>query len=50
MAKYWPNVQSKENFETEVRLANAVLPLPVDQRYDVDGLKQTVTIICATQK
>ena len=50
VAKYWPNVQSKENFETEVRLANAVLPLPVDQRYDVDGLKQTVTIICATQK
>lgn len=45
VAKYWPNVEEIEGFETEYDLAMNVIPIPCDQRYDKDEMNQIITII-----
>ena len=45
VAKYWPNVQWLSHFETEYDLANRVIPLPVDQRYDANNMHRIIEII-----
>ena len=47
VAKYWPNVDlwAGEN-TTETRMANNILPLPVDQRYGLDDMAKINELIC----
>ena len=42
VARYWPNVLPCRGFELEYNLANNVVALPIDQRYEeieLDGIK-----------
>lgn len=39
VATYWPNINEQINFKT------AIIPLPIDQRYDIDDMKHIVSII-----
>lgn len=45
VAKYWPNVELLEGFETECDMANRVIPVPCDQRYGKDEMKRIIKII-----
>lgn len=48
IAKYWPNVNSwTEKDSTEAWLANHVLPLPIDQRYNHTDMKRIINLILA---
>ncbi|MBR5698186.1 MAG: hypothetical protein IKX44_06140 [Prevotella sp.] len=38
VAKYWPNVLELSNFKTEYELANKVVAIPCDQRYEKDEM------------
>ena len=46
VAKYWPNVDEWAGEDaTETWMANHILPLPIDQRYDEHDMERIVTII-----
>ena len=46
VAKYWPNVDEwTEEDTTERWMANHVLPLPIDQRYDKEDMNRIFVII-----
>lgn len=46
VAKYWPNVDEWTEEETVERwMANHVLPLPIDQRYDIEDMNRIIEII-----
>lgn len=42
VAKYWPNVQLVNDFETEYNLTNNIIPLPCDQRYGKEEMHLVV--------
>ena len=47
VAKYWPNVDLWANPNSnEFWLANHIIPLPIDQRYDLADMKTIIDIIC----
>lgn len=41
----WPNINSDELNEYEKKYINNILPLPIDQRYNVDDMKKIIKII-----
>ena len=45
VAKYWPNVIPYDGFEFEVNLADKVVCLPLDQRYDKEDMNRIIEII-----
>ena len=46
VAKYWPNVDEwTEEDSTEQWMANHILPLPIDQRYDKEDMNRIIEII-----
>ena len=46
VAKYWPNVDEWTEEDTVERwMANYVLPLPIDQRYDKEDMNRIIEII-----
>lgn len=46
VAKYWPNVLEWSHEEDlEYTLANQLLPLPIDQRYDINDMKKIADVI-----
>lgn len=46
VATYWNNVLNENNIETlEFKFANNVLPLPLDQRYDIKDISRIINII-----
>ena len=46
IATYWPNVLKWRNTnDLEFFLANNILPLPIDQRYDTDDMERMLKII-----
>ena len=46
IAKYWPNVDEWAEKETVERwMANNILPLPIDQRYDKEDMNRIIEII-----
>ena len=45
VAKYWPDIQSDSLSNFEVELVNRLLPLPIDQRYDIGDMERIVTLI-----
>ena len=45
VAKYWPNVLSKLGFENEFELAEKLLPLPIDQRNEVQDIQRVIDLI-----
>lgn len=46
VAKYWPNVDEwTEEDSTERWMANHILPLPIDQRYDKEDMNKIIEII-----
>ena len=46
VAKYWPNVDEwTEEDSTERWMANHILPLPIDQRYDMEDMNRIIEII-----
>ena len=43
---YWPNIKTWcEHDEVEYRLADAILPLPIDQRYGAADMQRIVDVI-----
>lgn len=45
VAKYWPNVIPYDGFEFEANLADKVVCLPLDQRYDIKDMNRIIEII-----
>ncbi len=45
VAKYWPNVVKKENFELEFSMVMNIIPIPCDQRYDKEEMSRIVELI-----
>lgn len=45
VARYWPNVEKQDGYETEYDLAMNVIPIPCDQRYDKNEMNRIKTII-----
>lgn len=45
VARYWPNVERVASFEMEVVLANDIVPIPCDQRYDTDNMQRIIEIL-----
>lgn len=46
VATYWPNVLSEMDEKTlEYEMANSIVHLPVDQRYDTSDMKRIITLI-----
>lgn len=45
VARYWPNVELLNSFETEYNMANGVIPLPCDQRYGEREMDRILEII-----
>lgn len=46
VAKYWPNVDEwTEEDTTERWMANHILPLPIDHRYDIEDMNRIIEII-----
>ncbi len=46
VARYWPNVELINGYEMERELANNVIPIPCDQRYNWEEMKRIISIIC----
>ncbi len=44
-ATYWPKLAELNNSTFEERLANTLIPLPIDQRYDENDMKNIASII-----
>lgn len=52
VATYWPNVLTwlnQEQDSVEYRMAKYVLPLPIDQRYEIDDMERIINIIYENQ-
>lgn len=45
VAKYWPNVQLFRDFYLEYDMANRVVPITIDQRYDKGAMDRIINII-----
>ena len=46
IAKYWNEVLNRQNIsDIEKDFVNMILPLPVDQRYDLDDMKRIIEVI-----
>jgi hypothetical protein len=46
VATYWPNVRDWcEPDSAECRLAESLLPLPIDQRYDDNDMQRILAIV-----
>ena len=45
VAKYWPNVIPYDGFEFEANLADKVVCLPLDQRYNKEDMNRIIEII-----
>lgn len=45
VAKYWPNVMDSINYALEVELANRIISLPIDQRYDEKDMFRIIRIL-----
>lgn len=45
VAKYWPNIQPRDSFDTEYYLANGIIPIPCDQRYGERDMERIIMII-----
>lgn len=45
VARYWPNVEEKEGFEVEYKMAMNVIPIPCDQRYGKKEINRIIEII-----
>ena len=45
VAKYWPNVEEQEGFETESNMAMNVIPIPCDQRYGIEEMDRIINLI-----
>ena len=46
VAKYWPNVDEwTQEYFVERRMANHILPLPIDQRYDKEDMNRIINLI-----
>lgn len=45
VARYWPNVEELEGFETESDMAMNVIPIPCDQRYGKEEMNRVINII-----
>ena len=45
VAKYWPNVEKLDRFETEYDLVMNVVPIPCDQRYDYTDMNKIIEFI-----
>lgn len=43
--KFWPNVVSYGHFDYEEMLADRIMPLPIDQRYNEEDMKRIIEII-----
>ena len=43
VARYWPNIKQIESFEREAELADKIIPLPIDQRYDIGAMNVILT-------
>jgi len=46
VAKYWNEVLNRDNVsKTEINLVNNLIPIPLDQRYDLEDMKRITEII-----
>ena len=45
VARYWPNVEMLNGFETEFNMANGIIPLPCDQRYGEREMDRIIDVI-----
>ena len=45
VARYWPDVQRLEGFETEYGLACGIIPLPCDQRYGRKEMERILNVV-----
>ncbi len=43
--KFWPNVVSYGHYELEEMMAEQIMPLPIDQRYNGENMKRIIEII-----
>lgn len=43
--KFWPNVISYGHFDFESMLADRIMPLPIDQRYNEEDMKRIIDVI-----
>lgn len=43
--KFWPNVISYGHFDFEAMLADRIMPLPIDQRYNEEDMKRILKLI-----
>lgn len=47
VARYWPNVEKQDGFETEYDLSLNVIPIPCDQRYGIEEMNRIINLIHA---
>lgn len=46
VATYWPNIKDWCNKnDTEYQLMNEIIPLPIDQRYNIEDMKRIINVI-----
>ena len=45
VAKYWPNVEEQNSFETEYDMAMNIIPIPCDQRYGKEEMDRIIKLI-----
>lgn len=45
VARYWPNVEQQDGFETEYDLSLNVLSIPCDQRYGIEEMNRIIDLI-----
>lgn len=45
VARYWPNIQQSETFETEYKMSFDIIPLPCDHRYGHKDMERIIEII-----
>lgn len=45
VARFWPNVEPYKDFDREVEMSNRIIPLPIDQRYDINDMDRIIDLI-----
>ena len=45
VARYWPNVEQRDGFETEYDLSLNVIAIPCDQRYGIEEMNRIIDLI-----
>ena len=45
IAKYWPHLAANESFNFESQLADEIIPLPIDQRYNLSDMQIIAQIV-----